>query len=77
MLLIGYWLAVYSAISLPEHFIFKRGIRGYSPEHYDQPKYLPPSFAALGAFCFGVVGAGEFPPVFVSLSLFFQTSVKE
>ncbi|KAJ9645523.1 uncharacterized protein PV06_07792 [Exophiala oligosperma] len=57
MLLIGYWLAVYSAISLPEHFIFKRGIRGYSPEHYDQPKYLPPSFAALGAFCFGVVGA--------------------
>lgn len=60
MLIIGYWLAIYSAISLPEHFLFKKGFRGYSPEHYDQPKYLPPSFAALGAFCFGIVGAGEF-----------------
>ncbi|KAL6240923.1 Purine-cytosine permease fcy21 [Rhinocladiella similis] len=57
MLIIGYWLAIYSAISLPEHFLFKKGFRGYSPEHYDQPKYLPPSFAALGAFCFGIVGA--------------------
>lgn len=57
MLVIGYWLAIYEAISLPEHFIFKRGMRGYSPEHYDQPHKLPPSIAALGAFCFGVLGA--------------------
>jgi NCS1 nucleoside transporter family len=57
MLVIGYWLAIYEAISLPEHFIFKKGMRGYQPEHYDQPKYLPPGIAALGAFCFGVFGA--------------------
>ncbi|EXJ83290.1 hypothetical protein A1O1_06909 [Capronia coronata CBS 617.96] len=57
MLVIGYWLAVYEGIALPEHFIFKRGFAGYVPEHYDQPKYLPPSIAALGAFCFGVLGA--------------------
>jgi purine-cytosine permease-like protein len=30
---------------------------GYAAAHYDQPSKLPPSFAALGAFCFGVVGA--------------------
>ncbi|KAJ4504169.1 Purine-cytosine permease fcy21 [Exophiala dermatitidis] len=57
MLVIGYWLAVYSGIALPEHFFFKRGFRGYTPSHYDQPNRLPPSIAALGAFCFGVFGA--------------------
>lgn len=29
---------------------------GYIPEHYDQVHKLPPSIAALGAFCFGVFG---------------------
>ncbi len=53
----GYWLAIYEGISIPEHVIFKRGLRGYIVEHYDQPHKLPPSFAALGAFCFGVFGA--------------------
>lgn len=57
MLCIGYWLAIYEGISLPEHFIYKRGFGGYRPEIYDQPKKLPPSIAALGAFCFGIVGA--------------------
>lgn len=53
----AYWLAIYEGISLPEHFIFKRGFSGYAPEIYDQPHKLPPSIAALGAFCFGVFGA--------------------
>jgi purine-cytosine permease-like protein len=53
----GYWLAIYEGISIPEHIIFKKGMRGYVPSHYDQPHKLPPSFAALGAFCFGVFGA--------------------
>lgn len=57
MLIIGYWLAIYEGISLPEHFFFKRGFAGYTPEFYDQPKRLPPSFAALCAFAFGIVGA--------------------
>jgi purine-cytosine permease-like protein len=29
---------------------------GYVPEHYDQPSKLPPSLAAIAAFCFGVAG---------------------
>ncbi len=57
MLVIGYWLAIYEGISLPEHIVFRKGTTGYTPEHYDQPHYLPPGFAALGAFCFGVLGA--------------------
>ena len=32
-------------------------MRGYVPEHYDQPNKLPPGIAAAGAFCFGVLGA--------------------
>jgi NCS1 nucleoside transporter family len=57
MLVIGYWLAIYTAIGLPEHFIFKGGFSGYEPQNYDNPKRLPPSIAALAAFCFGVMGA--------------------
>lgn len=57
MLVIGYWLAIYEGISLPEHIIFRKGTRGYAPEHYDQPHHLPPSIAAIGAFLFGVLGA--------------------
>lgn len=57
MLLIGYWLAIYEAIALSEHFIFRKGIKGYIPEDYETPSRLPPSFAALTAFCFGVFGA--------------------
>lgn len=57
MLIIGYWLAIYEGISLPEHFVFKRGFSGYAVEHFDQPKHLPPGIAALGAFLFGVLGA--------------------
>jgi purine-cytosine permease-like protein len=57
MLVIGYWLAIYEGISLPEHFIFRKGTRGYAPETYDQPKKLPVGIAAMGAFCCGIVGA--------------------
>jgi len=57
MLLIGYWLAIYEGVSLPEHFIFKGGYAGYAPEIYDQPSKLPPGIAAMLAFCFGIMGA--------------------
>ncbi|CAK4034359.1 Purine-cytosine permease fcyB [Lecanosticta acicola] len=53
---IGYWLAIYSAISLTDHFVFKRGLPGYNPEHYDQPDQLPPGIAAVAAFAVGVAG---------------------
>ncbi|KAL9098481.1 MAG: hypothetical protein Q9163_005862 [Psora crenata] len=55
MLLIGYWLAIYEAISLSEHFIFKR--RRYDVSIWNAPSLLPPGVAAMLAFCFGVFGA--------------------
>ncbi|KAL1652080.1 Purine-cytosine permease fcy21 [Diplodia intermedia] len=53
---IGYWLAIYEGIALTDHFLFRRGIAGYVPEHYDQPSKLPPGIAAVVAFGFGVAG---------------------
>lgn len=53
---IGYWLSIYSTIGLLEHFVFKRGFKGYAPEHYDQPDKLPYGFSAIFAFCCGVIG---------------------
>ena len=57
MLLIAYWLAIYEGISLPEHFIYKRGFAGYHPEDYMSKDKLPPGFAAILAFGFGIMGA--------------------
>lgn len=53
---IGYWLAIYEGISLTDHFVFKRGFSGYTPEHWDQREKLPPGLSALAAFLFGIVG---------------------
>ncbi|KAI2604688.1 purine-cytosine permease [Hypoxylon sp. NC1633] len=58
MLVIGYWLAIYEGVSLTEHLVFRRAsFSRYNPEQYDDPKQLPPGFAAVGAFCVGVAGA--------------------
>ncbi|KAL9021975.1 MAG: hypothetical protein Q9185_000846 [Variospora sp. 1 TL-2023] len=57
MLVIGYWLAIYEGIALPEHFIFKGGISGYDPAIYTSPHLLPPGIAAVAAFLFGILGA--------------------
>jgi NCS1 nucleoside transporter family len=57
MLVIGYWLAIYEGISLSEHIVFKRGFSGYNPQDYLDASKLPPGFAAILAFCFGVMGA--------------------
>lgn len=56
MSFIGYWLAIYEGVALTEHFVFKRGFRGYYPEHYDNPEKLPPGIAAVSSFAVGVVG---------------------
>lgn len=55
MLLIGYWLAIYEGIALTEHFVFAH--RKYDVTIYATPSSLPPGIAAIGAFCFGVMGA--------------------
>ncbi|KAF5100842.1 hypothetical protein D0Z00_001111 [Geotrichum galactomycetum] len=57
MNLIGYWLAIYSAISLSEHFFYKKGFSGYNPDAYDTPSLLPVGLAAGFAFACGIAGA--------------------
>lgn len=59
MLVIGYWLAIYEAVSLTEHFVFRdrAGGYGYMVDGHVIPDRLPPGLAALGAFLCGVVGA--------------------
>jgi NCS1 nucleoside transporter family len=56
MTFIAYWLAIYEGIAFSDHFFFKKGMRGYNPALYDNPKALPPGIAAVAAFCFGVAG---------------------
>lgn len=51
----GYWLAIYEGISLTEYFFFAR--RYIDITAFNTPSRLPPSIAALTAFCFGVFGA--------------------
>ncbi|OJJ01265.1 hypothetical protein ASPVEDRAFT_82789 [Aspergillus versicolor CBS 583.65] len=53
---IAYWLAIYSGISLVDHFVFKRGFSGYVIDNYDKPDKLPPGIATTIAFGFGVAG---------------------
>ncbi|RLN58006.1 hypothetical protein BBJ28_00021575 [Nothophytophthora sp. Chile5] len=57
MNIIGYWMSVYAAIALTEHFYFRKGFSGYNPADYDKPEKLPRGFAAIFSFCVGVVGA--------------------
>jgi len=57
MLVIAYWLAIYEGISVSEHIFFRRGFGGYKPENYLTKELLPPGFAAILAFCFGIMGA--------------------
>lgn len=53
---IAYWLAIYEGVALTDHFVFKRGFSGYTPEDYDKPDKLPPGIAAITAFLFGIAG---------------------
>ncbi|KAL0935362.1 purine-cytosine permease (NCS1 nucleoside transporter) [Colletotrichum truncatum] len=57
MLIIAYWLAIYTGISVTEHFVFRRGLSGYNLEDHETPSRLPPGFAAVTAFLIGVMGA--------------------
>lgn len=57
MNLTGYWLAIYTAIGLSEHYIYRRGFQGYNPDDYATPGKLPPGLAAIFSFCCGVAGA--------------------
>jgi len=57
MNVIGYWMSVYAAIGLTEHFYFRKGYSGYNPADYDNRDKLPHGIAAVFSFCVGIVGA--------------------
>ena len=53
----AYGLSIYIAIAMVEHVVFKRGMTGYDVLIYKYPELLPPGYAALASFAFGVAGA--------------------
>jgi purine-cytosine permease-like protein len=57
MLLIGYWLAIYSGVAVTDHFVFRKRIKGYDVSDYNRPERLPPGIASVAAFGMGVLGA--------------------
>lgn len=58
LVLLSYWLAIFSTILVEEHLIFRKGLwRNYNPEDYASPKNLPLGVAAAIATGCGVMGA--------------------
>lgn len=53
---IGYYLAIYSAISLSEHFIYRRGFQGYNINDWNRWDKLPIGVAGCSALFVGAVG---------------------
>jgi len=56
MNMIGYYLAIYEAMTLSEHFIYRHGFKGYNVEDWNNKSKYPIGIAALIGFLFGVVG---------------------
>ncbi|KAK6205147.1 permease for cytosine/purines, uracil, thiamine, allantoin-domain-containing protein [Scheffersomyces amazonensis] len=57
MHMIGYYLAIYEAISFSEHFIWNKGrFDVYDYEHFYDKEVYPKGYAGIFGFCCGVVG---------------------
>lgn len=54
--LISYYLAIYTTMSLAEHFIYRRGFSGYNYLDYKDPSKIPAGYAGTFGFCCGVAG---------------------
>ena len=54
--IMGYWVVLWTAISLEEEFIFRRRKPGYVWSDWKRQKKLPIGIAAFLAFCIGAVG---------------------
>lgn len=54
--LMGYWVVIWIAITLEEHFIFRRN-KGFNWLQWNEQKKLPLGIAALIAFIIGWIGA--------------------
>lgn len=58
LVLLAYWLAIYSTIMIEEHLIFRKGsFKNWSFQDLATPKRLPMGVAALAALLLGWVGA--------------------
>lgn len=53
---IGYYLAIYTSISLSEHFIYRRGFKGYNINAWNRWDLLPVGIAGCSALFVGAVG---------------------
>lgn len=56
LLVFSYWVAIYVAVALVEHFVFRRGRDGYKAGEYVDKGKLPPGYAMAVAVGFGVLG---------------------
>jgi purine-cytosine permease-like protein len=57
MSILSYYLAMYTTIVLEEHLIFRKGNWfNYNLEAWNDKLKLPPGYAAIIAFCFGMMG---------------------
>ncbi|KAK9473805.1 permease for cytosine/purines, uracil, thiamine, allantoin-domain-containing protein [Dipodascopsis tothii] len=55
--IMSYWVALYLAIQLVEHYLFRKGsMANYDLDVYDQADQLPPSAATVFAVACGVAG---------------------
>ncbi|KAK4704395.1 hypothetical protein P7C70_g1811, partial [Phenoliferia sp. Uapishka_3] len=58
LVILSYWLAIYTVILCWEHFYFRRGKwSNYNLDAYNTPSLLPVGYAAAGACAFGIMGA--------------------
>lgn len=59
LVMLAYWLAIYTVIVLEEHYIFRRGSFkfGYDLDAYNTLSKLPRGYAAIAALCCGIAGA--------------------
>lgn len=58
LVILSYWLAIYTTILLEEHWIFRKGKWfNYAPQEYNNPRVLPLGLAAFVATGAGIAGA--------------------
>ena len=58
LVILSYWLAIFSTILVEEHLIFRRGDwMNYAPDEYNQWRKLPLGVASFLALACGVAGA--------------------
>ena len=56
--IIGYWTVIHIVVVLEEHLIFRGGRwTRYDLDAWSKPALLPFGWGAIGAFCFGFLGA--------------------